>query len=200
MEYTIIKPQALGSKIKGRLKTGEAYVADTCNVLFNTVYMAVVHNDATWLNKGAAYARASGPYITCYMSVAKTVAPFKLDKGEFGGKILKPKRDKWREVEEVVHGDFRDERWFKYLEQAFENMLKDRTDAANKRKQAEFDKAKWLKRTIAKAEKEGVLADLIQAATAANTTETLDPANQATVKQHAEDFAEAVEVAKKKAA
>jgi hypothetical protein len=165
MEYTIIKPQALGSKINGRIKTGGAYVAETCNVLFNCIYMAVVHNDATWLNKGAAYARASGPYITAYMSVAKTVSPFKFDK-EFGGKVLKPKRDKWRQVDEKQHGDYRDERWFQYLEQKFEEMLKDRTDAANRKNKGDFDLEKWLKRTIAKAEKEGCIRELIAAANA----------------------------------
>lgn len=170
MEYVIIKAQALGSKIAGRIKSGPAYVEDTCNVLFNCVHMAVVHNDATWLNKGAAYARASGPYITAYMSVAKTVAPFKCDKGEFGGKVLKPKRDKWRTVENVEHGDFRDERWFQYLEEKFAEMLKDRTDAANRKNKGEFDLEKWLKRTIAKAAKEDCLAQLIQAAQEAKTT------------------------------
>lgn len=187
MEYFIIKAQALGSKIAGRIKSGPAYVEDTCNVLFNCIHMAVVHNDATWLNKGAAYARASGPYITAYMSVAKTVAPFKCDKGEFGGKILKPKRDKWRTVENKEHGDFRDELWFHYLEEKFADMLKDRTDAANRKTQKEFDAEKWLKNVIKKAEKEGILAELANAAMAAKPTPVQEVAEGITKEKYEEN-------------
>lgn len=169
LELYLIKNRALSAKITGRIKSGPAYVAETCNVLFNCIERAVVHNDATWLNKGAAYARASGPYITAYMTVAKTVAPFKCDKGEFGGKMLKPKSEKWRTVVEKEHGDYRDERWYHYLEEKFAEMLKDRTDAAN-RKPKDFDLEKWLKNVIKKAEKEDCLAQLINAATAAKTT------------------------------
>lgn len=170
MELFVLNNRSLSAKITGRIKSGPAYVAETCNVLFNCIERAVIHNDATWLNRGAAYARASGPYITAFMSVAKSVAPFKFENGEFGGKVLKPKRDKWRTVENVEHGDFRDERWYQHLEQKFDEMLKDRTDAANRKNKGEFDLEKWLKRTIAKAAKEDCLAQLIQAAQAAKTT------------------------------
>lgn len=170
MELFIINNRSLSAKITGRIKSGPAYVAETCNVLFNCIERAVVHNDATWLNKGAAYARASGPYITAFMGVAKTVAPFKQEQGEFGGKMLKPKRDKWRTVENVEHGDYRDERWYQYLEEKFAEMLKDRTDAANRKNAKDFDAEKWLKNVIKKAEKEGILAELANAALAAKTT------------------------------
>lgn len=170
MELFILNNRSLSAKIVGRVKSGPTYVAETCNVLFNCIERAVVHNDATWLNRGADYARASGPYITAFMSVAKTVAPFKFEANEFGGKMLKPKRDKWRTVENVEHGDYRDERWYQYLEQKFSEMLKDRTDAANRKKVSEFDVEKWLKNVVSKAEKEGCLAQLIAAATAVKTT------------------------------
>lgn len=165
MELFIINNRALSAKITGRIKSGPAYVAETCNVLFNCIERAIMHNDATWLNKGAAYARASGPYVTAYMKVAKTVAPFKFENGEFGGKILKNKRDKWRKVDADNHGDYRDEQWFKFLSQEFDAMLKDRTEATAK-KQAEFDMAKWLKNVLNKAEKEQCLDALYAAVVA----------------------------------
>jgi hypothetical protein len=147
MEYSIISNRQLAAKVNGRIKSGPAYVAETCNVMFNCIERAIIHNDANWLNRGAAYARASGPYVTAFMSVAKTVSPFADEKGVFGGKMLKGKSTKWRTAETVEHGDYRDERWYQYLVEKFDAMLKDRTDAAN-RKPTEFDPEKWADNAI----------------------------------------------------
>lgn len=169
MEYVLISNTALGNKIKGRIKSGPAYVTETCNVMFNCIERAIVHNDATWLNKGAAYARASGPYITGFMKVAKTVSPFNCEKGEFGGKMLKNKRDKWRKIDADNHGDYRDENWYKFLVQEFDAMLKDRTEAVAKKsdKTEEELLAAFIKSTLGRADKHDGWLDALYAAVVA---------------------------------
>ena len=169
MEYTIYSAKQLGSKVGTRAcKTAKERKVEDLNRMLSCAKLMIVDNNPDWGTKSVQYSRAAGA-IRDWLPIIDSVATFKRTGDEFGGKVLKRRREKFTAHHETGAPTdvVEDQLWYHIVTKKFDLLFEAKTASAGNK---EFNLEKWLKNVIKKAEKEDVLAELIAAANAAKTT------------------------------
>lgn len=169
MEYTIYSAKQLGSKVGTRAcQTAKERKIEDLNRMLSCAKLMIVDNNPDWGTKSVAYSHSAGA-IRDWLPIIDSVTTFKRTGYEFGGKVLKRRRDKFTAHHETGASTdvVEDQLWYHIVTKKFDLLFEAKTASAGNK---EFNLERWLKTVIKKAEKEDCLAELIAAANAAKTT------------------------------